>query len=140
MVTIKRRFWGWSGGMVGVGTILAVCGQVGAEHHRVPQSTSRNTAKSSASTKVATDADIRRMVREIDAGHIETTIRTLVGFGTRNTLSAQDDPKRGIGAARDWIAGEFRKIAAAPETEGRLTVALQSFTQPVAPVCPNRPC
>ncbi len=137
MVTSKRRLWGWWGGLVGVGTILTVCGQVGADHHGVPQSTVKNTAKSGASNKVATDADIRRMVREIDAGHIETTIRTLVGFGTRNTLSAQDDPKRGIGAARDWIAGEFRKIAAAPESEGRLTVALQSFTQPVAPRVPK---
>jgi hypothetical protein len=40
-------------------------------------------------------------------------IETLVGFGTRHTLSSQDDPKRGIGAARAWGEGEFRKASAA---------------------------
>ena len=30
-------------------------------------------------------------------------MRKLVSFGTRHTLSDQDDPERGIGAARDWI-------------------------------------
>jgi len=40
-------------------------------------------------------------------------IETLVGFGTRHTLSSQDDPKRGIGAARKWGEGQFRKASAA---------------------------
>lgn len=40
-------------------------------------------------------------------------IETLVGFGTRHTLSSQDDPKRGIGAARKWGEAEFRKTSAA---------------------------
>ena len=44
--------------------------------------------------------EIARLVREIDARNIERTIRKLVSFGTRNTLSEQNDPKRGIGAAR----------------------------------------
>ena len=55
-------------------------------------------------------------------------MRTLVSFGTRNTLSAQDDPKRGIGAARDWIEAEFQKIAR--DTGGRMTVSRQTFIQP----------
>jgi hypothetical protein len=67
------------------------------------------------------------MVRSVDAKHLEHTIRTLVAFGTRSTLSVQDDPKRGIGAARDWIKSEFDKIAAT--SGGRMTVELQSFTQ-----------
>ena len=49
------------------------------------------------------DADIPRIVKEIRPDRIERTIRALVGFGTRNTLSTQADPKRGIGAARDWL-------------------------------------
>ncbi len=40
------------------------------------------------------DPEIARIVSEIEARNIERTIRTLVSFGTRNTLSAQDDPKR----------------------------------------------
>lgn len=53
------------------------------------------------------------MVREVSARNIEASIRKLVSFGTRNTLSDQDNPNRGIGAARDWIFGEFQRINAA---------------------------
>ena len=101
------------------------------------QNNRAHNRRPSKTRDVATDTDIQHMVREIDPARIETTVRTLVDFGTRNTLSVQDDPKRGIGAARDWIAGQFRKIAAAPECEGRLSVTLQSFTQPVAPRVPR---
>jgi hypothetical protein len=39
----------------------------------------------------------------VSARSLERFDSTLVSFGTRHTLSSQDDPKRGIGAARDWI-------------------------------------
>jgi Peptidase family M28 len=68
------------------------------------------------------------MLREIDADSLERYDRALVGFGTRHTLSSQDDPNRGIGAARDWIKGEFDSIAAT--SSGRMTVELQTFIQP----------
>ena len=70
------------------------------------------------------------MLREIDPDNIEASDRKLVSFGTRNTLSSQDDPVRGIGAARDWIFSEFSKYAA--DSGGRMTVALDSYLQPVA--------
>ncbi|MFN2491362.1 MAG: M20/M25/M40 family metallo-hydrolase [Pyrinomonadaceae bacterium] len=70
---------------------------------------------------------ISRIVQEIDARNIERTIRTLVSFGTRNTLSKQDDPKRGIGAARDWLFSEFSRIA--EQSGGRMTVEKQTFEQ-----------
>jgi hypothetical protein len=41
------------------------------------------------------------------------TVTTLVGFGTRHTLSTTTDPRRGIGAARDWAAAEFERIGKA---------------------------
>lgn len=44
---------------------------------------------------------------------IEQDIRTLVGFGTRNTLSDTLSDTRGIGAARRWIKAEFDKISEA---------------------------
>lgn len=64
---------------------------------------------------------------------LEATVRTLAGFGTRHSLSTTTDPKRGIGAARDWAASEFQKIAAA--CNGCLTVERLSrrFTGPRAP-------
>jgi Zn-dependent M28 family amino/carboxypeptidase len=71
--------------------------------------------------------DITRIVAEINAGNIERTIRKLVSYGTRNTLSAQDNPARGIGAARDWLYSEFLKIS--ENSGGRMTVEKQSFEQ-----------
>lgn len=76
----------------------------------------------------ARDPQIAKLVKEIDPRNIESTIRKLVSFGTRNTLSEQDNPNRGIGAARDWLYGEFQKAAAA--SEGRMTVEKQTFEQP----------
>ncbi|TFK96685.1 aminopeptidase [Pterulicium gracile] len=43
-------------------------------------------------------------------------------------MSSQDDPERGIGAARDWIAAEMRSFSEA--SEGRMTVETPSFIQP----------
>ncbi len=77
---------------------------------------------------------IVRLVREIDAANIERSVRRLVSFGTRNTLSSQNDPNRGIGAARDWLYAEFQKIAQI--SDGRMTVEKQSFEQPKAPRIP----
>ncbi len=68
------------------------------------------------------------MLKEISAKNIETTIRKLASFGTRNTLSEQDNPTRGIGAARDYLFGEFQKIST--DCGNCLTVEKQTFTQP----------
>jgi hypothetical protein len=70
---------------------------------------------------------IASIVRQIDARNIEHTIRKLVSFGTRSTLSDQNDPARGIGAARDWLYGEFLNIA--KTSGGRMTVEKQSYEQ-----------
>ncbi|RVU06247.1 M20/M25/M40 family metallo-hydrolase [Novosphingobium umbonatum] len=43
---------------------------------------------------------------------LRATVSTLVSFGTRHTLSSQDDPKRGIGAARRWAEAQLRRIGA----------------------------
>src|SRR5829696_3484568 len=78
---------------------------------------------------------IANIVREIDARNIEATIRKLVSFGTRNTLSEQNDPKRGIGAARDWLYAEFLKAAEA--SSGRMTVEKQAYEQQKAARVPQ---
>ena len=88
-----------------------------------------------AAQGVSAEPDFAAIVRTIESTRIERTVRTLVAFGTRSTLSAQDDPKRGIGAARDWIEAEFQKIAR--DSGGRLTVSRQTFIQPVAPRVPT---
>src|SRR3954447_5822352 len=73
------------------------------------------------------DATLRRIIDDIDPDRIRRTIETLVGFGTRHTLSTQTDPNRGIGAARDWIFAELQRYAAT--SGGRMTVEIQSYTQ-----------
>ncbi|MBL7261320.1 M20/M25/M40 family metallo-hydrolase [Paractinoplanes lichenicola] len=83
---------------------------------------------------VAPSRELRAILREIDPRRIEAIVRKLVSFGTRHTLSSQDDPVRGIGAARDWIFAELQRYAAT--SNQRMTVELQSFVQPVSPRVP----
>ena len=40
-------------------------------------------------------ADVRAMLRDVSAQRMEGYDRALVSFGTRHTLSSQDDPARG---------------------------------------------
>ncbi|KAJ4364438.1 hypothetical protein N0V83_009032 [Neocucurbitaria cava] len=78
----------------------------------------------------APDDEVKAMVDEINPANIEATITKLVSFGTRHTLSTFNSSTRGITAARDWIASEMQKYAA--ESEGRMTVQVQSYVQGVA--------
>ncbi len=48
-----------------------------------------------------------------DPAALKATITTLVGFGTRHTLSTTTDPAHGIGAARTWASGRLTAIGAA---------------------------
>jgi hypothetical protein len=86
-------------------------------------------------TSSTVNRPIADIVREIDARNIERTIRKLVSFGTRNTLSEQNDPNRGIGAARDWLYSEFLK--AAEPSAGRMTVEKQAYEQQKAARVPQ---
>ncbi|HXF42920.1 MAG TPA: M28 family metallopeptidase [Pyrinomonadaceae bacterium] len=81
------------------------------------------------------DPEVIKMVAAVDAKRIESTIRKLVSFGTRNTLSEQNNPQRGIGAARDWIYSEFEEIS--KQCSGCLKVEKQSFLQQKAPRVPE---
>ena len=92
------------------------------------------TAAQPAPLGASTAREVGDMLQAFDAANVEQSIRTLAGFGTRSTLSSQDDPKRGIGAARDWIFKEFQKSAA--RSGGRMTVELQSFIAPAGPRVP----
>lgn len=80
-----------------------------------------------AQNRAKPDPAVAKMIRRVSAERIEADIRKLVSFGTRNTLSDQTSPTRGIGAARDWIFGEFERISR--DCGGCLTVEKRSFTQ-----------
>ncbi|WP_296716556.1 M20/M25/M40 family metallo-hydrolase [Erythrobacter sp.] len=62
-------------------------------------------------------------------------VEKLVSFGTRHTLSSQDDPDRGIGAAVDWGLAEFKRIGA--KCGGCLEVLPVSDTITAAPRIPT---
>ncbi len=83
-----------------------------------------------AQKKEKPNAEIVKMLKEVSAKRIEADIRKLVSFGTRNTLSEQDNPTRGIGAARDWLFDEFTRIS--KDCGGCLDVQKQTFLQPKA--------
>src|SRR5215468_737856 len=77
------------------------------------------------------DRELRDIMRAIDRHHIEATIRTLVGFGTRQTESTMTDPNRGLGAALNFVFNTMQGYAG--QSSGRMTVALQTYHQaPVA--------
>ena len=66
----------------------------------------------SAGVPAFEDARIHEIVGAVSAERMERDIRTLVGFGTRHTLSDTLSSTRGIGAARRWIHAEFERISA----------------------------
>ncbi|MDQ6758289.1 MAG: M20/M25/M40 family metallo-hydrolase [Acidobacteriota bacterium] len=54
---------------------------------------------------------VARVVENISEERIASTMKRLEGFGTRNTFSETDHPTHGIGAARNWIAEQFRSYS-----------------------------
>jgi hypothetical protein len=83
----------------------------------------------------AADPEVARLVRDVSPARLETTVRTLAGFGTRHSLSVTDDPKRGIGAARRWIKSTLDRCAA--ESGARLKVEFDEFVQEATPRIPK---
>src|SRR4051812_11398610 len=79
----------------------------------------------------ATVRKVNRALAEINRRRVERYDRKLASFGTRHTLSSQDDPNRGVGAARDWITARFKQFAA--KAGGRMTVDQQRFITPAGP-------
>lgn len=61
--------------------------------------------------ETAVNPQVKKIVDEVSEDRIRAIIQRLVAFGTRNTLSSQDDPERGIGAARKWIFQQFQSYS-----------------------------
>lgn len=69
--------------------------------------------------------ELQSILSQVSQANIEATIRKLASFGTRHTLSSQDDPNRGIGAARAWITSKYQEAADA--SDGSMTIEWNSF-------------
>jgi hypothetical protein len=54
---------------------------------------------------------VAKIVSEVSDEKITEILKKLESFGTRNILSTQDNPTRGVGAARKWIYEQFRSYS-----------------------------
>lgn len=79
-----------------------------------------------AQTTIDRDPEIGDMVKEVNADSLQSYIKSMVSFGTRSTVSSTTDPKKGIGAARNWVLAKFNQFAAA--SGGRLTAFVDTIT------------
>jgi hypothetical protein len=87
-----------SRGLLSVLVVLACC--AGQSSAAAVHGQSRNAT---------TDPRIARLLDSISADRLRRLLTTLVGFGTRSTLSDTSSRTRGIGAARQWIFDELTK-------------------------------
>lgn len=69
---------------------------------------------------------LKAVAAEVSEAEMRATLTTLVGFGTRHTLSDTKSATRGIGAARHWTASHFDAFSKA--CGGCLTVMLPAET------------
>ena len=68
------------------------------------------------------------MVDRVEAARLQASVERLVAFYTRNDFSDETSTHtHGVFGARDWIASQFRAIAAT--SHGRMSVALDTYTQ-----------
>jgi hypothetical protein len=56
----------------------------------------------------AINPKVAQIVSQVSEERITATLKKLGGFGTRNILSSQDNPTRGVGAAREWILNQMK--------------------------------
>ncbi|MGA3105997.1 MAG: M28 family metallopeptidase [Terriglobales bacterium] len=102
------------------------------------QETAPDAAPGLASNPHA-DPRIAEAIRHVSADHVRATIEKLVSFNNRSTISAQDDESikagKGIGAAREWIKGEFERYS--KDCGGCLEVKTDAFTEQPADRIPK---
>lgn len=79
-----------------------------------------------AQTIIVKDKMISDMVQEVSADSLKSYVQAMVAFGTRNTLSTQTHPTRGIGAARNYVLRKFNEFA--KNSGGRLTAFIDTTT------------
>lgn len=79
-----------------------------------------------AQTSILRDAEIEKMVKEVSPDSLKSYIKSMVAFGTRNTLSTQTNSARGIGAARNWVLAKFNEFS--KQSNGRLSAFIDTTT------------
>jgi hypothetical protein len=126
----KNKFW-----CLAVAAVLGLSGPVFAQ-----KDTSSMESKSSPRAEsMPADSRIAAALQQVSAERIRANIEQLVSFGTRSTISAQDQAaigaEHGVGAAREWIKAEFQRYSR--ECGGCLEVKTDTFTEPAAERIPQ---
>lgn len=88
-----------------------------------------------AAQPVDEQALVHRLVGEVRSERLRADVESMVGFGTRHTLSETASETRGVGAARRWVEREFQSISR--ECGGCLEVVLPAGTVTAPPRIPN---
>jgi Peptidase family M28 len=121
-MTAKRVKWKLS--TLGSVAVLVVLAQYGAGQ---------------SASQIVADPKIAAALQKVSAQRIQSDIEKLVRFGTRLTLSAQDESSiaagHGIGAAREWIKAQFEQYS--KDCGGCLEVKTDSFTEEPAERIPK---
>ncbi|MBC5810771.1 MAG: M20/M25/M40 family metallo-hydrolase [Candidatus Eremiobacteraeota bacterium] len=87
------------------------------------------SAQADGIAPLSVDPKIAAVLGSVSAKRLEALDTRLVGFGTRNLLSEKLNSRtRGVYAARDWVAEQFREIGRS--SGGRLAVDFDTFVQP----------
>ncbi|HEY9086040.1 MAG TPA: M20/M25/M40 family metallo-hydrolase [Candidatus Tyrphobacter sp.] len=98
--------------------------------------TPASAAAGNALPRLSADPRIVALLAHVSPAHLRHDDERLVAFGTRNDFSETTSTStHGVFGARDWIAGQFRAIAA--QTHGRMSVSLDTFVQPKTPRTPR---
>ncbi|MFN8346611.1 MAG: M28 family metallopeptidase [Spirosomataceae bacterium] len=84
------------------------------------------TFESFSQEVILRDPAINSMIAEVSPDSLRSHIDKLVSFGTRHTMSTVTDPKRGIGAARQWVLSRFNEFA--KQSGGRMTATIDTWT------------
>ena len=93
------------------------------------------TAQRRAAAPPAPPASLTAIADQVSERSLRSYVERLVSFGTRHTLSSQDHPNRGIGAALRWTEAEFQRISR--ECGNCLTIASPEEMVTSPPRVPN---
>ncbi len=72
------------------------------------------------------DPLINKYIQEVSSDTLKKYVQTLVGFGTRSTLSTSQIPNKGISASRKWVLAKFNEFA--KKSNGRMSAYIDKWT------------
>jgi hypothetical protein len=111
-------------------SVLATAAAGSCAYAAAPAATAIAAAAGAGPDTTPHQAQVDQLVKQISPKRIEATIRKLVSFQTRHTMSDTTSDTTGIGAARRWIKSELERCGAG--ANGRLQVSFDSHIAPVS--------